>query len=472
MEIKLFGMISTNGTYEVYSSRVVTYSVIRVMEPKLMVLIVATISKEKGGGHISNNDECQICGREPNDVDQVLRRCRMAAAVCCLAEEIVTTKASMARSTSILMVDPMVWAIRSLDTRSLGKCSVLVVELWAIHEILSHAWRLRYRHVEMETDCLEAIRVCNKTSDALANNALRNIVNLASNEDDPFSSNVKCVVGEGQNIAFWDNAVPYLREAFPRIYNVAVKKQGMVCDFGSRSNRLWTWNIEVRRVVFEWEVHIWNAFMSTISNAVRNASAADCVRWVASPDGLFTPRSFCWLVSSAEAVSDPIWKILWSNLAPHKVEAFLWKLVQNRIPTFEELAKRGVPIADSAKNAVVFNNKAFSGDQIFVLALLRIGFWKANGRFSSTIWQTCRAALLRLSPNSCTVPLIYLLLCANVVFSCWDVLLCCWLLIGCVFFDGVMSVCLEALVVRAMNDACVYLAVVAYSRRDSLVPRM
>ncbi|KAE8720374.1 hypothetical protein F3Y22_tig00020138pilonHSYRG00048 [Hibiscus syriacus] len=53
-----------------------------------------------------------------------------------------------------------------------GKCSILIAELWAIHDILNHAWRLGFRHVELETDNLEASKICNKSSKALADNSL------------------------------------------------------------------------------------------------------------------------------------------------------------------------------------------------------------------------------------------------------------------------------------------------------------
>ncbi|KAL4311419.1 hypothetical protein GQ457_01G030350 [Hibiscus cannabinus] len=37
-------------------------------------------------------------------------------------------------------------------SRSLGRCSVLMAELWAVLEGLRHAWSLSYRKVELETD--------------------------------------------------------------------------------------------------------------------------------------------------------------------------------------------------------------------------------------------------------------------------------------------------------------------------------
>ncbi|KAE8684466.1 hypothetical protein F3Y22_tig00111129pilonHSYRG00074 [Hibiscus syriacus] len=40
------------------------------------------------------------------------------------------------------------------SSRSLGKCSVLNAELWAICDALRHAWRLGYKLIELESDNL------------------------------------------------------------------------------------------------------------------------------------------------------------------------------------------------------------------------------------------------------------------------------------------------------------------------------
>ncbi|KAL4280373.1 hypothetical protein GQ457_03G009820 [Hibiscus cannabinus] len=41
--------------------------------------------------------------------------------------------------------------------RSIGRCSVLDAELWAILDGLRHAWQLGFNRVQLESDCYEAI---------------------------------------------------------------------------------------------------------------------------------------------------------------------------------------------------------------------------------------------------------------------------------------------------------------------------
>ncbi|XP_039049176.1 uncharacterized protein LOC120190114 [Hibiscus syriacus] len=57
-------------------------------------------------------------------------------------------------------------------TRSLGRCSVLMDEIWVVRDTLWDAWRLGFRRVEVETDNVEVSCIFNGSSDALEGNAL------------------------------------------------------------------------------------------------------------------------------------------------------------------------------------------------------------------------------------------------------------------------------------------------------------
>ncbi|KAL4369220.1 hypothetical protein GQ457_05G009730 [Hibiscus cannabinus] len=56
--------------------------------------------------------------------------------------------------------------------RKLGVCSSLIAEIWAVHNYLLHAWRLGFRMVELETDCLEVERILLGKSKVLPGNAI------------------------------------------------------------------------------------------------------------------------------------------------------------------------------------------------------------------------------------------------------------------------------------------------------------
>ncbi|KAK8563605.1 hypothetical protein V6N12_035750 [Hibiscus sabdariffa] len=42
-------------------------------------------------------------------------------------------------------------------TRPVGRCSILVVELWALHDMLARAWSFGFRRIVVETDKLEVV---------------------------------------------------------------------------------------------------------------------------------------------------------------------------------------------------------------------------------------------------------------------------------------------------------------------------
>ncbi|KAK8477924.1 hypothetical protein V6N11_014335 [Hibiscus sabdariffa] len=51
--------------------------------------------------------------------------------------------------------------------RFVGRCPVLLAELWAIHDRLAQAWTRGHRCVELESDNLEAVRSVNSTSNLI-----------------------------------------------------------------------------------------------------------------------------------------------------------------------------------------------------------------------------------------------------------------------------------------------------------------
>ncbi|KAK8579321.1 hypothetical protein V6N12_069647 [Hibiscus sabdariffa] len=57
-------------------------------------------------------------------------------------------------------------------TRPVGRCSVLVAELWALHDMLHCAWDRGFHKVLIESDCLEVIRILQQTSPSLSSTGL------------------------------------------------------------------------------------------------------------------------------------------------------------------------------------------------------------------------------------------------------------------------------------------------------------
>ncbi|KAK8988133.1 hypothetical protein V6N11_065731 [Hibiscus sabdariffa] len=70
--------------------------------------------------------------------------------------------------------------------------------------------------------------------------------------DEVFVNNIRPVLGNGKMIDLWVGEVS-LKESFPRIFSLAIKKTGKVEEIGVCINGRWQWYIQLRREVFVWE---------------------------------------------------------------------------------------------------------------------------------------------------------------------------------------------------------------------------
>ncbi|KAK8662180.1 hypothetical protein V6N13_091767 [Hibiscus sabdariffa] len=64
--------------------------------------------------------------------------------------------------------------------------------------------------------------------------------------------------------------------------------------------------------------------------------------WTGSSNGSYSSQIYCEKLSTIGSIADKVWRTVWTGLAPPKVEGLLWKAVPGRIPTLDELAKRGI----------------------------------------------------------------------------------------------------------------------------------
>ncbi|KAE8689380.1 hypothetical protein F3Y22_tig00110940pilonHSYRG00486 [Hibiscus syriacus] len=134
---------------------------------------------------------------------------------------------------------------------------------------------------------------------------------LLSNEDE-FLVDVRCVMGNGSRIDFWTD-VRSLKVDFPRIYGMAIKKQGKISEFGSWAN-----------------------------GGVSSFPGLDRLMWLGDSNGIYKSKEFCIKSASVGIIQDPIWNKVWNKFVPPKVVAFVWKTVYNRLSVATELTKRGV----------------------------------------------------------------------------------------------------------------------------------
>ncbi|KAL4383684.1 hypothetical protein GQ457_15G008560 [Hibiscus cannabinus] len=145
----------------------------------------------------------------------------------------------------------------------------------------------------------------------------------------------------------WNIEEVPLRVSFPRIFVVCSFKQGCIADFGTKEDGVWSWDVPLRRQLFDWELEQWNTFMNILNGFRGNNFNSDWVRWVGTRDGVYSVKSLVNKLSDCSS-SGGDWKdLVWRGIAPPKVKVFTWLVIRQRIPVRVELAARGLSLRDN-----------------------------------------------------------------------------------------------------------------------------
>ncbi|KAL4377916.1 hypothetical protein GQ457_02G007720 [Hibiscus cannabinus] len=150
-------------------------------------------------------------------------------------------------------------------------------------------------------------------------------------------------LGDEKSINFWNDTwaceIP-LRIKFPRIFAVCQNKSGVVADFGYKVNGVWSWNIPLRRQLFDWELEIWDSLLALLQGGRFSNFNCDWLSWTGSGSGKFSVKSVIHNLHS-KLPSCKEWNMLiWRGVAPPKVEIFSWLVIRQRIPVRVNLAAR------------------------------------------------------------------------------------------------------------------------------------
>ncbi|KAK8521907.1 hypothetical protein V6N12_066479 [Hibiscus sabdariffa] len=145
-------------------------------------------------------------------------------------------------------------------------------------------------------------------------------------------SNLRIQVGDGKSIWFWLEiwiCNEPLSTKFPRIFAICISKLGVIADFGYKSFGICSWDIPLRRSLFDWEVEQWNSLLALLNEFCTSNFDKDWVSWKGLGDGKFTAKAIVKMVNNnVQSIID--WNLLvWSGLAPPKVEVFMWKCYEH-----------------------------------------------------------------------------------------------------------------------------------------------
>ncbi|GKV33735.1 hypothetical protein SLEP1_g42199 [Rubroshorea leprosula] len=158
--------------------------------------------------------------------------------------------------------------------------------------------------------------------------------------------NVVRVVGKGNDTLFWyDKWVGEfsLKDRFNRLFSLSTDKEIVVSKKGEWSDGEWIWRWSWRRNLFAWECDLLQELMDLLQRRQPRQGGADYWMWNMDSKGKYTMKSAYRMLQSRLFPGRSInYKMIWNKMVPLKVSGFAWKATQNRIPTKDNLAKRGL----------------------------------------------------------------------------------------------------------------------------------
>ncbi|GKV51081.1 hypothetical protein SLEP1_g57759 [Rubroshorea leprosula] len=158
----------------------------------------------------------------------------------------------------------------------------------------------------------------------------------------------KWEVGEGNKVAFWHEwwvGDKNLRDLFPRLFELSMKKEGKVAEMGFWEEGKWVWRVEWRRGTIGREKNEEEMLEKMLEGVHLKEGVGDVWKWVHEIEGKYVVKIAYDLLASTECVlEDQMCKLIWCRWVPSKVAFFGWRLCLNRLPTKENLQKRGIQL--------------------------------------------------------------------------------------------------------------------------------
>jgi hypothetical protein len=116
-------------------------------------------------------------------------------------------------------------------------------------------------------------------------------------------------------------------------------------DNMERSNGMIQWNIMFSRRIHDWEMEILTSFYSRLYSHKCRGVGEDKLWWIPSSKGVFEMRSYYQVLTTQGSLYFP-WKRIWRTKAPPRVAFFAWTAARSKIPTIDNLRRRGMIIVN------------------------------------------------------------------------------------------------------------------------------
>ncbi|MCH90423.1 putative ribonuclease H protein, partial [Trifolium medium] len=184
---------------------------------------------------------------------------------------------------------------------------------------------------------------------------------LVDSHSDWFSEGVTKRIGNGYSTSFWFDAwvdgVP-LRTRYQSLFQVSDQCLDRVVDMGSWVSGEWEWEFRWKSNLDPIDQNLLTDLIKSLRQ-VRFSSTKDDWCWRHEPDGLFSVKSAYLVLEDGVRLHRSLpgtefvnLARVWDSWAASKVIVFSWQLLQDMIPTRQNLRRRRVTIGSTNTSCV------------------------------------------------------------------------------------------------------------------------
>ena len=155
-------------------------------------------------------------------------------------------------------------------------------------------------------------------------------------------------IGSGDKVRLWEDAWVEnsykLSLLYPRLYSVSLDQGKTVGEVGRYwGDSKWLWWLSWRRVRFDWESILEGEMFNLINIGNMDKENLDQIVWKGDPTGIFFVKSaYMSLSNQPSGYTDDVFNLLWQAKATPKALITAWKILLDRLPTSNNLIKRGM----------------------------------------------------------------------------------------------------------------------------------
>ncbi|GAU16879.1 hypothetical protein TSUD_368280 [Trifolium subterraneum] len=196
---------------------------------------------------------------------------------------------------------------------------------------------------------------------------------------DWFSERVIRKVSNGNLTAFWFD--PWvgdlsIKDRYHMLFQVSEQCLELVGNMGLWEHGQWLWDFRWRRELSVAEFELLRNLLQVVSQSSL-LRMEDSWVWTMDPTGSYSGKSAYLAITGVEATHEPnsLLARVWKSWAPSKVLVFSWQLLQDRVPTKQNLLRRRIFMEAFQSLCALCGDVVESVDHLFITYDCIFIFW-------------------------------------------------------------------------------------------------